>query len=49
MMLWKCQLLICFMTVLPAVAQDIAAPDPQIGNINGTVLDVYGDIVPGAL
>jgi hypothetical protein len=31
------------------MAEDIAAPDPQIGNISGTVLDVYGDIVPGSL
>jgi hypothetical protein len=31
------------------MAEDIAAPDPQLGSISGTILDVYGDIVPGAL
>jgi hypothetical protein len=31
------------------MAQDIAALDPQLGSIGGTVLDVNGDIVPGAL
>jgi hypothetical protein len=35
--------------VLPAMAQDITTPDPQLGNISGTVLDAYGDLVPGAL
>jgi len=35
--------------VLPAMAEDIAAPDPQIGSISGTVVDVNGDLVPGAL
>ena len=49
MMLKKCLLLICLTTVLPAMAQDIAAPDPQFGSIGGTVLDVSGDLVPGAL
>jgi len=48
-MLWKCLLSICFATVLPAVAQDIAAPDPQFGSISGTVLDVNDGLVPGAL
>jgi hypothetical protein len=49
MKFWKCLLLICFITVLPAVAQDIAPSDPQTGSISGTVLDIYGDIIPGAL
>lgn len=31
------------------MAQEIAAPDPQIGSISGTVLDVNDGIVPGAL
>jgi hypothetical protein len=48
-MLRKCLLLICLTTVLPAMAQDVAALDPQLGSIGGTVLDVNGDIVPGAL
>ena len=48
-MMQKCLLLICLTTVLPAMAQDIAAPDPQIGSISGTVLDVNDGIVPGAL
>jgi hypothetical protein len=49
MMLWKRLLLICLTTVLPAMAQDIAAPDPQLGSISGTVLDINGDLLPGAL
>ncbi len=49
MMFWKCLLSICFATVLPAVAEDIAAPDPQLGSIGGTVLDVNGGLVPRAL
>ena len=48
-MFWKCLLSICLTTVLPAVAQEIAAPEPQLGNIGGTVLDVNGGLVPGAL
>lgn len=48
-MLWKCLLSICLTTVLPAVAQDIVAPGPPFGSISGTVLDVSGDLVPGAL
>jgi hypothetical protein len=34
---------------LPAMAEDIDAPEPQLGSISGTVLDVNGDLVPGAL
>jgi len=49
MMLRKCLLLICLTTVLPAIAEDIATPDRQFGSISGTVLDVNGDLVPGAL
>jgi len=49
MMSWKCMLLICLTMVLPAIAQDIAAPEPQLGGIGGTVLDAYGDLLPGAL
>jgi hypothetical protein len=49
MISWKRLLLICITMVLPAMAQDIAAPDPQFGSISGTVLDVNGDLVPGAL
>jgi hypothetical protein len=49
MMLRKCLLLICITTVLPAIAEDIAAPAPALGSIGGTVLDVNGDLVPGAL
>jgi len=48
MTFWKCLLLICLTTVLPAMAEDIGAPEPQLGSISGTVLDVYGDLVPGA-
>jgi hypothetical protein len=46
---WKCLLLICLTAVLPAMAEDTAAPRPQLGNISGTVLDVYSDLVPRAL
>ena len=34
--------------VIPAVAQQIAAPAPQPGAVSGTVTDVSNDIVPGA-
>jgi hypothetical protein len=44
----KYLLLICFSTGLPVLAEDIATPDKQTGNISGTVPDVYGDILPGA-
>jgi hypothetical protein len=43
-----CLLLICLTAALPAIAQSIAAPDPQIGSISGTVIDVNDDLVPGA-
>ena len=46
---WKFLLLIWLTAVLPAMAEDIAAPEPQHGSISGTVLDVYGDLIPGAL
>jgi hypothetical protein len=49
MTFWKCLLLICFTTVLPAMAQDTAVPGPQLGSISGTVLDVNGGLIPGAL
>jgi hypothetical protein len=49
MMSWKCLLLICLTTILPAMAEDIAAPASQFGQIGGTVLDVNGGLVPGAL
>ena len=49
MKLRKYLLLICFTTALPAMARDVAAPDPQMGSISCTVLDVNGDLVPGAL
>lgn len=48
-MFWKFLLLICLTTGMPVMAQEIAAPDPQIGSISGTVLDVNDGIVPGAL
>jgi len=49
MMLSKSLLLICLTAVLPAMAEDIAAPDPQLGSISGTVLDINGDLLPGAV
>jgi hypothetical protein len=49
MMPRKCLLLIFLVTVITARAQDYAVPNPPTGSISGTVLDVYGDIVPGAI
>jgi hypothetical protein len=49
MLFRKCLFFICITTVLPSMAQDIAASDPQLGTISGTVLDLNGDLVPGAL
>jgi hypothetical protein len=49
MMFWKRLFLICLMIALPAMAEEISAPDPQFGSIGGTVLDVYDDLLPGAL
>jgi len=43
-----CLFLTCLTVTLPAMAEDISAPDPQVGSMSGTVLDVYGDLVPGA-
>ena len=43
-----CSLLICLAAVLPGAAQYVSAPDPQLGTISGTVLDVNDDLVPGA-
>ena len=34
---------------LSAAGQQITAPAPQAGTVNGTVIDVNGDIVPGAI
>jgi len=47
-MLRKCLLLISLATGLPIFAQEVSAPEPQLGNISGTVLDVNGGLVPGA-
>ncbi len=47
-MLRKYLLLLCLMPVLPVLAQVTQAPAPQLGDISGTVLDVNGDLVPGA-
>jgi hypothetical protein len=49
MMYWKYLLLICLMTVMPAMAEDIASPGVLFGSISGTVLDVNDGLVPGAL
>jgi hypothetical protein len=48
-MSWKCLLLICLTVALPAMAQKMAAPGPQLGTISSTVLDVHGDLLPQAL
>jgi hypothetical protein len=44
----KYLLLFFLMPVLPVLAQVTQAPAPQRGEISGTVLDVNGDLVPGA-
>ena len=49
MKLWKCLLLVCLAAALPAIAEESATIEPQVGHISGTVLDVYGDLIPGAL
>ena len=49
MKLWKCLLVICLATAVPAIAEESATIEPQLGSISGTVLDVYGDLIPGAL
>jgi hypothetical protein len=36
------------MAALPATAEDVSAPVPQVGTISGTVLDFDGAVVPGA-
>ena len=48
-MYWKCLLLICLMTAMPAMADDIASSGALFGSISGTVLDVNDGLVPGAL
>ena len=47
-MLKKWLLLMSVMIALPSAAQDISAPNPQLGTISGTVVDLNGDSVPGA-
>lgn len=49
MMFWKPLLLICLIAALPAMSQNIATPEPQLGRISGIVLDVNGNLVPRAL
>jgi Carboxypeptidase regulatory-like domain len=43
-----CTLIICIWTAIVAVAQQPSAPEPQLGNIVGTVVDFTGGVVPGA-
>ena len=43
-----CVFIFAASVVIPAIGQQIAAPDPQPGKISGTVTDVNDDIVPGA-
>ena len=40
--------LICLVGRLTVQAQQLVAPQPQPGRINGTVTDVGGAVVPGA-
>jgi hypothetical protein len=47
-MLKKWLLLMSVMIALPSAAQDISAPNPQLGTVSGTVVDLNGDSVPGA-
>jgi hypothetical protein len=41
-------LLMSLLAALPAMAQNVSVPDPQLGTIGGTVLDFSGDVVPKA-
>ena len=43
-----CALLFAGCIVIPAIGQQVVAPDLQPGKISGTVTDVNDDIVPGA-
>jgi len=43
-----CAFIFASCIAIPAIGQQIAAPDPQPGKISGTVTDVNDDIVPGA-
>ena len=47
---WRflCVFIFAASVVIPAIGQQIAAPDPQPGKIGGTVTDVNDDIIPGA-
>lgn len=40
--------IMCALMLRVAAAEDISAPEPQVGTIIGTVKDVRDDIVPGA-
>jgi hypothetical protein len=42
-------IMICVSLAAPATGQQIAAPEPQTGEISGTVVDVNDDIIPGAI
>src|ERR1017187_7525092 len=39
---------LCVSTASPAFSEQISAPDPQSASMSGTVMDMNGDIVPGA-
>lgn len=41
-------LLMGVMSAIPAMAEVVSAPEPRLGMISGTVLDLNGDLVPGA-
>jgi hypothetical protein len=47
---WRflCAFIFATSVVVPVIGQQIAAPDPQTGQIGGTVTDVNDDTVPGA-
>ncbi len=42
-------IMICVSLAAPATGQQITAPAPQTGSISGTVIDVNGDIISGAI
>jgi Carboxypeptidase regulatory-like domain len=44
----KWLLLMSMVAALPAAAEDVSVPHPQLGTISGTVLDINGAVVPGA-
>src|SRR5262249_40301633 len=41
-------LVVCLWAAITTVAQQLSAPEPQAGKVVGTVLDLTGEVIPGA-